>query len=243
MKRRQFPENEVIIREGEPGGHAWLIEDGQVEVFRQPANGDPVSVAVLGKNAIVGEMALIDGYVRSASARTLTPVSAVEIERDVFRQMMARSEPLTAYLLKTLVAEIRFGHGLPSGKPMKATSGIRTVRAPDKVVNRRVFEPGYVFFHQGDPGNFAYLIQSGEVSIQYKTAESTKELGPLGPGRIFGELALLTSEPRKATATAMTLTTCEIISQRAISDSIGSMPPILRALIRMYVRQIVSAVP
>ena len=248
MQRRQFPKGEIIIHQGETGSRAWLIEEGQVEVFRVTPEGQTVSLAVVGKGAVVGEMALIDDGVRSASARTVSPVSCVEIDRKSFRQLIAKSQPLAAYLLESLVAAIRRSHGLAQQERSIGGSDIRAERGIDKLVNRRLFNAGYVFFKQGEPGGTAYLIQTGEVVIVRDGPSGYEELAHLGPGRIFGELALLTDEPRRAGAIAKTQASCEIISKQAFNQSLASMPPILRALTRIYVTQLsriqrVAAVP
>ena len=238
MERRQFPKDEVIIRQGETGSHAWLIEEGLIEILQTTAEGETIRLAVLGKGAVVGEMALVDDGVRSASARVVSPVSCVEIDRKSFRQLIAKCQPLAAYLLESLVAAIRRGHGLPQEERSLGGSDIRSIRNCDKVVNRRMFQPGHVFFKQGDPGGMAYLIQTGEVVIEREGVDGHEDLAHLGPGRIFGELALLTDDTRKATATAKMQTSCEIVSKQAFNDILTTMPPILRALTRIYVKQL-----
>ena len=243
MQRREFPKGETIIHQGETGNRAWLIEEGQIEVFRVTPEGQSISLAVLGTGAVVGEMALIDDGVRSASARTLGPVSCVEIDRKAFRQLIAKSQPLAAYLLESMVAAIRRSHGLPQQERSVGGSDIRAGRSIDKLVNRRLFNSGYVFFKQGEPGGSAYLIQTGEVVIVRDGPGGSEELAHLGPGRIFGELALLTDEPRRAGAIARTQASCEIIDKQTFSQSLATMPPILRALTRIYVAQLSRVQP
>ena len=230
--RRQFLKGEIFINQGEAGSCAWLIEEGQVEVFRITPEGQSVPITVLGKGAVVGEMALIDDGARSASARTLSPVSCVEIGRKAFRQLIAKSQPLAAYLLESMVAAIRRSHGLPQQERSIGGSDIRADRSAVKLVTRRLFNPGHVFFKQGELGGMAFLIQTGEVMI---VRNGYEELAHLGPGRIFGELALLTDEPRRADAIAKTQVCCEIISKQAFNEGLATMPPILRALTRIYV--------
>lgn len=238
MQRRQFPKDQLIIRQGESGSQAWLIEDGQIEILRTTPEGEAVRLAVLGRGAVVGEMALIDDGDRSASARTLEAVSCVEIDRKSFRQLIAKCQPLAAYLLESLVAAIRRGHGLAQEERSVGGADIRSVRGADKVINRRMFPPGYAFFKQGEAGGVAYLIQTGEVVIERDGPDGHEELAVLGPGRIFGELALLTDEPRKAHAVVRSQTSCEIVTKQAFNDILATMPPILRALTRIYVKQL-----
>lgn len=59
---------------------------------------------------------------------------------------------------------------------------------------------GSVIFRQGDPGNEMFVISEGRVRLTIGTAEHEKEVGVFGPGDFFGELSLLSDEPRSATA-------------------------------------------
>ena len=238
MQRRQFQKGETIIREGERGNLAWLIEEGQIEVFRAAADGTETRLSVLEKGAMIGEMALIDDGIRMASARALSAVSCLEINRNTLKQLIAKSQPLAAYLLESMVAAIRRSHGMPQEERSLGGSDIRSVRNGDKVINRRVFDSGFAFFKQGDAPTVAFLIQSGEVAIERDGPNGFEELGHLGPGRIFGELAMLSNEPRKATAVAKSQVICEVITKQAFTETLATMPPILRALTKIYIKQL-----
>jgi trk system potassium uptake protein TrkA len=64
---------------------------------------------------------------------------------------------------------------------------------------------GTELFRQGDPGETFYVVLSGEVNLKDATAQV---VATVKPGGFFGELALLTGEPR--TATAVTAAACEL---------------------------------
>ncbi len=59
---------------------------------------------------------------------------------------------------------------------------------------------GSVIFRQGDPGNEMFVISQGRVRLTIGTAGHEKEVAIFGPGDFFGELSLLSDEPRSATA-------------------------------------------
>ncbi|MFK7855678.1 MAG: EAL domain-containing protein [Granulosicoccus sp.] len=65
------------------------------------------------------------------------------------------------------------------------------------------FLAGTKIFDMGDPGDFAYMIDTGYVEISSISAGSKNILAVLGPGEIFGEMALIDGRPRCATALAM----------------------------------------
>ena len=60
-----------------------------------------------------------------------------------------------------------------------------------------------VIFRQGDPGHEMFVVSAGRVRLTIGTAGHEKEVAVIGPGEFFGELALLSDEPRSATAEAM----------------------------------------
>ena len=64
---------------------------------------------------------------------------------------------------------------------------------------------GTVIFREGDPGDFMYGVQDGEVELIH----GEQSLAIVGPGSIFGEMALIDNAPR--TATAIAVTDCKLV--------------------------------
>jgi CRP-like cAMP-binding protein len=62
---------------------------------------------------------------------------------------------------------------------------------------------GEVIFRQGDPGHEMFVVSSGRVRLTIGSVGHEKEIAVLGPGAFFGELSLLSNEPRSATAEAL----------------------------------------
>jgi CRP-like cAMP-binding protein len=69
---------------------------------------------------------------------------------------------------------------------------------------RRSFARGEVVFHEGDPGDALHLIEKGRFVIRVTTPIGERAtLAIRGPGETFGELALISPEPRSATVAAL----------------------------------------
>lgn len=66
------------------------------------------------------------------------------------------------------------------------------------------YEPGEVVFDEGDMGDSLFMILSGEVEVSKRVGGESKDIGTLGPGEYFGEMALLGRAPRSAGARAAT---------------------------------------
>lgn len=66
---KRFSAGQTIFEEGELGDSLYLISQGEVEVIRRDAAGQPKTIAVLGANQFFGEMSLIDKEYRSATVK------------------------------------------------------------------------------------------------------------------------------------------------------------------------------
>lgn len=71
--------------------------------------------------------------------------------------------------------------------------------------NVAAFAAGQVVFSSGDAGDVMYVVQSGEVEVSV----NGRAIDTLGPGGVFGEMALIDHAPRTATVTA--LTDCRLV--------------------------------
>ncbi|MEJ1379472.1 MAG: cyclic nucleotide-binding domain-containing protein, partial [Candidatus Sedimenticola sp. (ex Thyasira tokunagai)] len=66
---------------------------------------------------------------------------------------------------------------------------------------------GTVLFEKGDPGDCAYIVVSGGLEISTQDTGQKVVLGHVTPGELVGEMAIMESVPRNATATATEDTT------------------------------------
>lgn len=229
----------LLIKEGENSGDAFLITGGRVEVFRA-VNGTKHRLATLGPGDIAGEMGLIDNAPRSACIATMEPTRLIVISRDVFVRQLRASPPLVRYVLHSLVRTLRGMNGIPTdrGDPIFQDEPIVSERT-HKLLRRDTFAPGRVIFRRGDPAHCAYLIQSGLVEVWKETPEDQiMVLTQVGPGAVFGEMAVLRDANRAASVTAVELTVCEVIQRQRFEELLRAAPTLIRQLISSYVRRI-----
>ncbi|CCQ73753.1 cyclic nucleotide-binding domain-containing protein [Magnetospira sp. QH-2] len=98
-------------------------------------------------------------------------------------------------------------------------------------MDRQTFAPGEVLFKQGDDGEIAYLVEKGAIEISVNEGADKQVLGQIDPGGLFGEMALISSMPRMATATATVEATCVVIPRMVLSVLIGGADPLMSALL------------
>ena len=100
---------------------------------------------------------------------------------------------------------------------------------------RLTFDPDQVLCKQGDPGDAAYGVIDGEVSISIDAPASPTGsivLAKLGPGAIVGEIAILCDVPRTATVTSTGKTVTLRISKELFFRLITEFPQIAVEVMR-----------
>jgi CRP-like cAMP-binding protein len=104
---RGFRANDVIFREGEPGDSLHMVIEGQVRIVVLSPVGEEVTVTYLGPGECVGDLALLDGRPRSASAIASQTTKTLVVTRGDFRRWL-RERPQAAFaLLETLSLRVR----------------------------------------------------------------------------------------------------------------------------------------
>lgn len=102
----------------------------------------------------------------------------------------------------------------------------------------RTAAPGEVIFSEGYVGTSAlYVIADGKVEISTQCDEKRVILATLGKGEIFGESALLPSEPRGSTAKALTFCRLTVIETSVVEEELERVSPLLRHLVRTMIRR------
>lgn len=97
---------------------------------------------------------------------------------------------------------------------------------------RQQFSANQVIFQQGSLDQVAFLIESGRVEISTQTASGKIIIAVLNAGEVFGELALISQQPRTATATAFEDTVLELITPQRLKQMIDQADPLLRTLLK-----------
>jgi len=103
------------------------------------------------------------------------------------------------------------------------------------------YEPGQDIVRQGDTGVGAFIIRSGKVDVIQDRGGKETKLSTLGPGDVFGEMALLDEFPRSATVRAVEPTTALGIQRWHFRGILESHPQIALALLPMLTRRIRNA--
>jgi transcriptional regulator with AAA-type ATPase domain len=102
-----FPEETVVLRQGERGKFFYVVLEGTLEVRLVGAGGRSLLMARISPGSSFGEMSLITGELVSADVVTSSPVVLLAFPGESFSTALAESEPFRSHIMKGLTAKLR----------------------------------------------------------------------------------------------------------------------------------------
>jgi CRP-like cAMP-binding protein len=103
----------------------------------------------------------------------------------------------------------------------------------EKIDRARQFLKGEVIFQEGQPSEHFYILQKGEVEVSIKRHEKRFVVNTLGPGAFFGEMGLLSNEPRSASCKAITFVEVIQVSNSDFQKLLKNSHPLTEKIINM----------
>lgn len=100
-----FAPGETLMRQGDPADCAYVILEGEVEVLGRTSSGDFV-IAVLGRNAVPGEIGVLTDAPRTATVRAKGPVKTLRISPEVFLRLASGRPDRALHVMRQLSAHI-----------------------------------------------------------------------------------------------------------------------------------------
>jgi len=112
-----------------------------------------------------------------------------------------------------------------------------------KRLKRRELPPSYTIVREGQPGTSMFFLTSGKVEVRKKDLNTGIDflLTELGPGQCFGEMALLTGQPRAATVVTLEPTTVGVLEQEDFQALLLSHPKIGLSLTKILAGRLEEA--
>ena len=109
------------------------------------------------------------------------------------------------------------------------------------ILERRFVPQDTLIMKEGDPGNSAYLIQSGSVEVYTENDEKKISLAKLDVGQIFGEMALVFDERRTASVRSLEDCNLIVITRQSFQQKLSKTDPTIKAIVQMLTQRIISA--
>jgi CRP-like cAMP-binding protein len=103
---RVYQDGEVIIYQGEVGNCMYIVQEGQVEVFVEK-EGQEIQLELLGEGEIVGEMAIFENEVRSATVRASGQARLLTVDKRNFLRRVHEDPSLAYRIVQSMSHRIR----------------------------------------------------------------------------------------------------------------------------------------
>ncbi len=102
LKFKKFDKGELIIRKGEPGRNLYIIVSGRIEVVGEGG----ISIAVMGRGEVFGEMSLLSGNPVGATIKVMEPVSVLYLDANNFKSLLGKFPSLQMYFTRLLARRL-----------------------------------------------------------------------------------------------------------------------------------------
>jgi CRP-like cAMP-binding protein len=197
-----FSENEKASRLLLKRDKMYFLLEGQVALL---AKGKPIGAPKVGE--IFGEMAAISDSPRSATAVAKTACRVISLDDKGFAAALQKKPEFALMMLGTMIMRLRAMIARLSGIPSAAE--VKESRVFDKTLMNQMiqglgdqavvrYDKGKIIMVAGQAGALMYVVTEGRVGITIRGAVVDR----VGPGGIFGEMALIDQSPRAANAVA-----------------------------------------
>lgn len=103
---KNYEDGELIVRQGDSGDCMFVIQEGEVEVYVE-RDGEKVHLATRTRGDLIGEMAVFEREVRSASVRALGPARLLTLDKKNFMKRINEDPTLAFRLVETLSRRVR----------------------------------------------------------------------------------------------------------------------------------------
>jgi CRP/FNR family cyclic AMP-dependent transcriptional regulator len=107
LRRQAFRSGEIVFRQGDPGHCLYIIESGRVRIYVLGPDGREISVNIYAAGDVFGELAILDGLPRSASAIALARTKALVLYRDDFLEHLRACPEMANNLIFILSTRLR----------------------------------------------------------------------------------------------------------------------------------------
>ncbi|SCM25249.1 CAMP-dependent protein kinase regulatory subunit, putative [Plasmodium chabaudi adami] len=207
-------EGDNIINEGDEGDLLYVIDEGEIEIYKTKKNKKEV-LTILKSKDVFGELALLYNSKRAATAKALTKCHLWALDRESF-----------TYIIKDNIAKKRqmYENILKQVTILKDMDPYERSRVAD-CLKSKTYNAGDIIINEGERGDTFYILTYGNATA----LKSDQVIKTYTKGDYFGELALLRNKPRAATVKADG--TCQVVylERKGFKRLLG---PIEKILIR-----------
>ncbi len=227
----QLRTGEVLLRQGDAGDDLYVVLAGRLAISIERPGAGSALIDEIGPGGLVGEMALLTGQPRTATARAVEPSDLARLSRADFERLAARFPDTLQAFLHQVLPRLRRVQLVGVLTELFGDLGPAAIRDLEAELEWVSVAGGARLFAEGDAGNDVYIVVNGRLRVvATDTDGSRRVLEEIGRGAAVGELGLLTGEPRAATVLAVRDTDLLRLSKAAF-DRVADLHP--RAMLQI----------
>ncbi|XP_025945459.1 cGMP-dependent protein kinase 2 isoform X4 [Apteryx rowi] len=228
MYERSYQQGSYIIRQGEPGNHIFVLEEGNLEVFQQNKllSSIPVWTAF-------GELAILYNCTRTASVKAITNVKTWALDREVFQNIMRVTAQTRQEQYRSFLRSVSLLKSLPEDKLTKIMDCLEV----------EYYDEGDYVIREGEEGSTFFIIAKGKVKVTQSTAGHSQPqlIKTLHKGDYFGEKALISDDVRSANIIAdENDVECLVVDRETFNQTVGTFEE-LQTYLEGYVANLARA--
>lgn len=150
LEEVEFKAGETVFRRGEPGASIFIVAEGEVEIFIEDSTGHRIVFETAKRGEFFGELSLLDGDPRSASAQAHQPTKALRVDREDLEFLFARHPTAAMDVLAVIGRRLREADKL---------LGVRPTVSPNEAVEERLTTVQRIADAAADfSGRFSFLL-------------------------------------------------------------------------------------
>jgi CRP-like cAMP-binding protein/Fe-S-cluster-containing hydrogenase component 2 len=197
---RAFASGAMIFGQQKQVRFLFLVLRGTLQLRLRDKDGREVLMGILGPGDCCGEGPLFGDFFRRMSALATSGCYLLQVPLADLRESLGATPALAAALRQ--VYKRRMVESTLARIPLLSQLLPMERLALAGLLRPTAFGRGSVLIHQGSQADALYLIEHGQVVVE----QNGQTVATLGEGDFFGEMALLTSQPHRASVRAMTPT-------------------------------------
>lgn len=218
---------EDVIKQGEDGDYFYVVESGTFDIFVTPYQEEPANVGSIGTGGSFGELALMYNAPRAATIHCTSDAVLWAMDRMTFRRILMDTTSKKRRMYESFLSSIEILSCIEPYERVKIADGL----------DSQNFVAGEDVIKQGEVGDKFYLVEKGELVA----IVDDMEVAHLKKGDYFGELALLFSQPRKATVRATGDVTVAFLDIEAFNRMLGPCSEIMKRSMSHYDEEVAEA--
>ena len=229
IRVKQFHKRAMICQEGEPGDSIFIISRGKVGIFRQNRQREKIWISELKEGDFFGEFGFFSNSRRGASVEALEDTEVLEVSKQDLQEI-TREFPHVSGVLFRFYKERVLDTLLATSVLFRSLSPLERKEILGKFTVEE-FATGAMVLEEGAPGEFLYIIKTGEVEVFTLDAQGQRlPLGRLKEGDFFGEISLLTGRPRTASVRVLQPSELVRLDKRDFDQIISRHPEVMKPL-------------